>query len=292
MTMRSMIVDDEAAARSRLARLLSDHEGIAIVGEAQDGLDAVQQIDALRPDLLFLDIEMPGLNGFDVLRALPPAMPLPLVIFVTGYDQHALAAFEANALAYLLKPVEADRLARALDRARRLQIAGRRGVVDVADNEADVELEEEGSTDAEAEESPSPPRDAASAQEAEREKLLRAARAASPVLRQIVCRKRDGLVLLPPEQIHWFEVKDGIVRARTASESYWVNYQLVELEAALPPDLFFRARREVLVNMTKIRTLKPYFKSGFLLIMADAANTEIVVSERQVRPLRERLPGL
>lgn len=256
--MTSLIVDDEASSRSRLTRLLQPHADVAIVGEAENGLEAVERIEALRPELLFLDIQMPGLGGFEVLRAVQPGVTLPLVIFVTGYDQHALAAFDANALAYLLKPVEAERLATALDRARRLH-AG------------------------------------AAEQERERQQILEAARAASASqapLRQIVCRKRDRLVLVPPEQVLWFEVDQGIVRARTANETYWVNYQLTELEAALPDTLFFRARREVLVNLTKIREIKPYFKSGFLLVMADAAATEIAVSERQVRPFRQRLPGL
>jgi len=253
--MRSLIVDDEAASRSRLTRLLQTHPDIALIGEAQDGLDAVQKIEALQPELLFLDIEMPGLGGFEVLQAVQPSTVVPLVIFITGYDQHALAAFDANALAYLLKPVESERLAYALERARRLHAAT-------------VERERE------------------------REHLLHAARASRPALRQIVCRKRDRLVLVPPEQVLWFEVDGGIVRARTATESFWVNYQLSELEAALPGTIFFRARREVLVNLTKIREIKPYFKSSFLLVMTDAANTEIAVSERRVRPLRERLPGL
>jgi two-component system LytT family response regulator len=253
--MKSLIVDDEAAARSRLGRLLADHPGVEVIGEARDGLEAVEQIERLRPDLLFLDIEMPGLGGFDVLRNIPRTVALPLVIFITGYDQHALAAFDANALAYLLKPVEADRLAQAVDRARRLNVA----------------VEE---------------------RETERQRLVRAVDDAPKVFRQIVCRKRDGLVLLPPEKILWFEVRDGLVRARTEADSFWVNHQLVELEAGLPEGLFFRARREVLVNLTQIKQIKPYFKSGFLLIMADAANTEIAVSERQVHPLRQRLPGL
>jgi DNA-binding LytR/AlgR family response regulator len=102
--MRSIIAEDEAAARSRLSRLLADYPDITLVGEAQDGLRAVQRIEALRPDLLFLDIELPELSGFEVLKSVRESIPLPLVIFVTGYDQHALAAFEANALAYLLKP--------------------------------------------------------------------------------------------------------------------------------------------------------------------------------------------
>ena len=252
--MKSLIIDDEAAARSRLGRLLAEHPEIEVIGEARDGLEALEQIERLQPDLLFLDIEMPGLSGFDVLRSIPNPVALPLVIFVTGYDQHALAAFEANALAYLLKPVEADRLAQSVDRARKLNaVAGEK--------------------------------------ETERQRISQAVNAPR-VFRQIVCRKRDALVLLVPENILWFEVKDGIVRARTETDSFWVNHQLVELEAGLPEGLFFRARREVLVNLTHVKQIKPYFKSGFLLIMADAANTEIAVSERQVRPLRQRLPGL
>jgi DNA-binding LytR/AlgR family response regulator len=112
------------------------------------------------------------------------------------------------------------------------------------------------------------------------------------VLRQIVCRKHDRLVLTPPDQILWFQVEDGIVKAHTAADTFWVNHQLSELEASLPGELFFRARREVLVNLNRIREIRPYFKSGFLLVMADAAATEIVVSERQARSLRQRIPGL
>ncbi len=172
------------------------------------------------------------------------------MIFVTGYDQHALAAFDANALAYLLKPVEQDRLAQAVDRARRLD------------------------------------------RDRESTHLMQVARQAPKTLRQIVCRKRDRAVLLPPDQIFWFQVEDGIVKAHTTAETFWVNYQLGELEAGLPPEMFFRARREVLVNLNRIREIKPYFKSGFLLLMADHAATEIAVSERQARPLRLRIPGL
>jgi hypothetical protein len=99
-------------------------------------------------------------------------------------------------------------------------------------------------------------------------------------------------LLVPSEQILWFQVQDGIVHATTAKDSFWVNYQLAELEAALPPEEFFRARREVLVNLSRIKEIKPYFKSSFLLVMSDAASTEIAVSERQARPLRQHLPGL
>jgi two-component system LytT family response regulator len=253
--MRTIVVDDEEPARARLSRLLTGHPDIVVVGEAQDGLEAVEKIEELQPDLLFLDIELPGLTGFEVLQSIPPTVTLPLVIFATGYDQHALAAFEANALAYLLKPVEPERLAHAVERARKLSAAS-------------------------------------GEREREREHVLRVARETPRILRQIVCRKRDRAVLMPPEQIFWFQVEDGLVKAHTGTDVFWVNYQLGELEASLPEDLFFRARREVLVNLTRIKEIKPYFKSGFVLAMSDAAATEIVVSERQARSLRLKIPGL
>ena len=251
--MRSLIIDDEEPARARLGRMLAVHADIVLAAEARDGLEAISQIEALQPELIFLDIQMPGLTGFEVLQSLPPDVPVPLVIFVTGFDQYALAAFEANALAYLMKPVEADRLAQALDRARKLTGA---------------------------------------AGEAEREQLLRVVREAPKPLQQVVCRKRDRLVLTPPDQILWFQMEDGVVKAHTAADTFTVNYQLGELEAGLPSAAFFRARREVLVNLSRIREIRPYFKSGFLLVMADASATEIVVSERQARSLRQRIPGL
>jgi DNA-binding LytR/AlgR family response regulator len=252
--MRTLIVDDEADARARLGKMLKKHPELVVIGEARDGLEAVEQIEKLQPDLLFLDIEMPGLNGFQVLESITE-VPLPLVIFVTGYDEHALAAFEANALAYLLKPVEPDRLALAVERALKLTTL-------------------------------------ASERENERANIHRVVRESPKTLHQIVCRKQGRIVLLPAEQILWFQVEDGIVKAKTTNDSFWVNHQLVELESALPSNLFFRARRDVLVNLSKIKEIKPYFKSGFLLVMSDAAGTEIAVSERQVHPLRQHLPGL
>ena len=194
--MRSIIVDDEESARARLGRMLAVYPDIVVVGEARDGLEAVEMIEALQPALVFLDIQMPGLTGFEVLQSIPPTVAMPLVIFVTGYDRHALAAFDANALAYLLKPVEAERLAQAVERARKLAGTTREA-------------------------------------EREREQLLRVARESPKVLYQIVCRKRDRVVLTPPEQICWFQVEDGVVKAHTASETFTVNYQLGELEAGL-----------------------------------------------------------
>ena len=118
--MNVLVVDDEAGARARLRRLLERHADVTVIGEAADGMEALEKIESLRPDVVFLDIEMPGLSGFEVVRSIPAQIPLPFFIFATGYDQYALRAFEVNALAYLLKPVETDRLAQAVERARLL----------------------------------------------------------------------------------------------------------------------------------------------------------------------------
>lgn len=249
--MRVLIVDDEAAARSRLARLLSAYPDVEIAGQAEDGLEALRQIETLRPDLAFLDIEMPGLNGFEVVRSIAPGNA-PMVVFATGYDEHALEAFDVNALAYLLKPVETERLTQALDRARKL----------------------------------------CQSSEARATEHRKALAAAPTLLRRIVCRARDRMVLTPVEQIVWFQVADGEVKAATQSECYTVNFALAELEASLSPELFFRARRDTLINLSRIREIRPWFKSGFQLVMNDAGSTEITVSERQVHQFRRRMPGL
>ena len=250
--MNSLIVDDEASARSRLTRLLSAHPEVRIVGEAADGLEAIERIERLHPDLVFLDIQIPGLDGFQVIRSLRPAVPRPLIVFVTGFDQHALEAFEANALAYLLKPVETERLAAVLERAAKLCEFER------------LRSEEE-------------------------RRVADTVRSRAPVLQQIVGRKRDRFILLSPDDILYFSAENGLLKAKTATDSYLVTYQLAELEAALPPS-FFRARRSVLVNLGRVKEIRPYFKSSFLLAMPDAA--EIAVSERQSKLLRQRIPGL
>jgi two-component system, LytTR family, response regulator len=254
--MKSLIIDDEPSARARLARMLAAHAStVSMIGEARDGLDALEKISGMRPDLIFLDVEMPGLNGVQVLQSLPENARPPLVIFTTGYDRHALAAFEANAVAYLLKPIEAERLAQALDRAWRIHsFEEQRGV--------------------------------------ERRTLSSFIQSMPSPLRQVVGRKRDRFVLLSPEEIAFFRADDGIVRAYTAAESYWVNYQLNYLEACLPGELFFRAHRSAIVNLTKVKEMRPYSKSSFLMVMSDRTQTEIKVSGRQAAFLRRRFPGL
>jgi two-component system, LytTR family, response regulator len=255
MRMKSLLIDDERMARLRLERLLRDQEKVEIVGEAENGLEAIAQIERLSPDLIFLDVQMPGLDGFEVLRALPPGRPLPLVIFVTGFHEYALRAFEANALAYLLKPVEVERLTEMVERAWRLY--------SFAD-----ERQGDGA------------------------RIKHLASTVAPRLEQIVARKLDRLLLLDPADIYFFYIDHGIVRAKTAHETFWVNYQLGELEEALQGVRFFRAHRSTLVNLGHVKEIRPDFRSSFALILADPDQTTIQVSERQARVLRERIPGL
>lgn len=252
--MRVLLVDDEAAARRRLTRLLASFAGVEIVGEARNGVEAVAVIESLHPDLVFLDVRMPELDGFEVIRSLSPKLKIPLIVFATSYDDYALEAFNANAVAYLLKPIEEPRLAVALERAQKLL------------------------SSAEGRE--------------ENERNIRSVSAHGRLLRRIICRKVNRLIPVNTDDVLWFQIQDGIVRAQTTQENFWTNYQLVQLESDLDPEMFFRARRETLVNLFRVKSIKPIDGSTFALVMADEKETEIVVSERRARELRERLPGL
>jgi two-component system LytT family response regulator len=255
LVLRTLLIDDEPASRLRLRRMLTGRPVVEIVGEAGDGLDAIARIETLQPDLVFLDVQMPGLDGFEVLRSIAPPSHLPLVIFVTAFDEHALRAFQAQALAYLLKPVEPELLETALDRAcsiqgfqeqRALEEGRIRGVLD----DAPAGLE------------------------------------------RIVARRGTHILLLDPTQICFFRMDAGVVRAQTVTDNYWVNYSLGVLEAGLSARKFFRAHRSVLANLDQIAEIRPDVRSTYQLVMKDRDRTVIDVSERQGRVLRTLIPGL
>ena len=226
-----------------------------MAGEASDGLEAVAEIERLRPDLVFLDVQMPGLSGLEVLQALPKGADSPMVIFATAYDEYALAAFDANAVGYLLKPINRDRLRQAIERAARLT------------------LNEQGRAD-------------------ERRRLQHAVDEVAPAPRQIVARKRDRLILLKLDDVYFFRLEGGILRAKTESDTYWTDYQIGELEKRLPAPPFFRARREVIVNLERVKEIAPFFKSTYLLVMNDRQGTEIQTSERQSKKLNEWIDSI
>ena len=228
------------------------HSEIEIIGETGDGLQAVADIERLRPDLIFLDVQMPGLTGIEMLQSLPKKAPLPLVIFAIAYDEYAMAAFEANAVGYLLKPINRERLDQAVERARKLMLSE-------------------------------------SLVENERARIRQIIDSATPLVSHLVGRKRDRFVLLRPDQVCLIQVENGLVKIKTEDEAFWIDYQLEDLEARLPDPPFFRAHRSVIVNMGKVKEIAPFFKSTYLLIMNDRESSKIQVSERQSKKLRRLL---
>jgi DNA-binding LytR/AlgR family response regulator len=251
MPIRTLIVDDEDAARSRLRKLLATFEGVEIVGEARDGLEAVDRIVHASPDLVFLDVQMPGLDGFEVLRTLPADARWPLVVFATAYDEYALAAFEANAVGYLLKPIGREKLERVVERAH--QLTGSSG-------------------------------DAA-----ELARLRTLAQSTRRPLQHVVARLRDRYLLLPLEDVCFFRVEDGLVKVKTDTQLYRTDYNLSDIEDRLPDPPFFRAHRSIIVNAGKIAEIAPLFKGSYMLVMSDKECSEVQVSERQSKLVRELL---
>lgn len=252
MALKTLIVDDEAPARSRLRKLIASIPDVAVAGEARDGIEAVSLIRDRQPDLVLLDVQMPGLDGFEVLRSLPAKASLPLVVFTTAFDQYAMAAFEANAIGYLLKPVNRDRLRVVIERVR--QVVG----------------SPERATD-------------------ERARLRRLAGETSRPLRQVVARLRDRYVLIGVDEVCFFRVEEGLTKVKTVAGSFLAEYSLADVEARLPDPPFFRAHRSAIVNLRKIKEIVPMFKGGYVLIMKDNEGSEIQVSERQSRRVRELL---
>jgi two-component system response regulator LytT len=258
--LRVLVVDDEAPAREELCYLLGEHDDVEVVAEVADGVDALAAVKQHAPDLLFLDIQMPGLTGFEVVRALVREVPDPPdVVFVTAYDDHAIEAFEVNAVDYLLKPVDAARLDQALDRGRKRRDTTRgEGAGPVGD---------------------------------QLERLLRLV-AGRPGGRpeQVAVRVDERLILVQADEIIYASLVNesiNIVTARVAGTS---NYRtLDDLHARLDPDVFWRVHRSHLVNINKIKEIVPWFSRNYLLRMKDPKGTEIPVSRAQTKRLRDYL---
>ena len=249
MPISALIADDEASARSRLRKLLAPHEFALIEGDARDGLETLEAIRKHRPQVVFLDIEMPGLGGFEVVEALE-AEARPLIVFVTAYDEHALAAFEANAVAYLLKPVNEERLAPWC-----------RGSSNWWDR---------------------PPK-------RRRKPRARVPSRSRRPLHHVLAVQRDGYILIPLHEVCFFQVDNGVTHVRTGTATYRTNYSIGDLEARLPAPPFFRAHRATIANLDQVATISPMFKGALQLTMKDSPASEIQVSERQAKRVRELL---
>jgi two-component system LytT family response regulator len=257
---RAIIVDDEPLARKRLRTLLSKHPAVQIAGEASNGEEACEVIEALRPDLVFLDIQMPGLSGFEVLARLQRR---PRIIFVTAHDEFAVKAFEEQALDYLLKPVEAERLERALQRLM----------------------------DAPSSASASSP---APAQESESidmrlDRLLASIAQAKPVLRRIPVRRGVRIALVDVLTAVFFRAEDKYTVLYTSDAEHVIDRTIDELEHSLDPEQFLRIHRSAIVNVNFVRDLTAVEGGRFLVALTDARGSRLYASRTGAKTLRERL---
>jgi two-component system LytT family response regulator/two-component system response regulator LytT len=252
---RTILVDDEPPARDELDYLLSSHADIDVVGTAGNAADAVKAIAAKRPDLVFLDIQMPGRDGFSVLQEVMAMESQPLVVFVTAYDDYAIRAFEENAVDYLLKPVDPRRLADSLDRVRRRLAA--------SENRESSEVL----------------------------RRLLAGAGIKPGVTRISVEHSGRNILLSPREIVYFNYENRRVHAGTRNALYPCasDVTLDRLEERLEGFPFFRANRSQLVNLALVRTYAPWFNGKYVLTMRDEAETEITVSKARVRPFKDAM---
>jgi two-component system, LytTR family, response regulator len=255
--LRVVVVDDEQLAREEVCFLLSELGDIDVVGQASDGVEAMQVIEAETPDMVMLDVQMPGLTGFEVARRLLAAGIESQLVFITAYDQHAIQAFEVNAVDYLLKPVESARLTMAVDRVRR-RLASERGAARAVGGELD--------------------------------RLLQLLSQRQEHREQLAVKISDRFLLIQAEEVVHASVDNDVITVVTNSLSGTSNYRtLDELQARLDPAVFWRVHRSHLVNINKIKEIVPWFSRNYILKMRDAKGSEIPVSRSQTKRLREYL---
>jgi two-component system, LytTR family, response regulator len=217
MTLRALVVDDEAPARRRIRRLLMDEPDVAVVGECGDGASAIAAIAASRPDLVFLDVQMPERDGFDVVKALPPRQ-IPAILFVTAYDQYALRAFDVHAVDYLLKPFTGERFRTALARARER----------IARHAPDPALAG-----------------------------LAAALRSPTYLSRLPVRTGGRTIFVDLAAVDWIEAADNYVRLHAQQREYLARETLAALDAQLDPEVFARIHRSVIVRIDRIAEVRP-----------------------------------
>jgi two-component system, LytTR family, response regulator len=236
MKIRTLIVDDMLLARKRVRRYLSADPDIEIIGECTDGREAIDAIKQQSPDLVFLDVQMPEIGGFEVLAALDED-ELPAVIFITAYDQFALKAFEVHALDYLLKPFDAERLRKAVDRARtqlkQRQPGGEQGL----DQRINA--------------------------------LLKDIKGEQKHIKRLAVKSSGRTIFLLTEEIDWIETAGNYLKLQAGKESFMIRERMSVLETKLDPDKFVRIHRSTLVNIDRIKELQPLFNGDQLVILRD-----------------------
>jgi len=255
MPLSAVIVDDEQLARDELAYLVKNLGDVNVVAQGKNGLEAISLIKEHSPDLVFLDVQMPGLDGFGVIKKLlDRKIPLPKIVFATAFDQYAVKAFEVNAVDYILKPFDKKRVAQSVERAR-------------ANIEAGAGSEEKFET------------------------LVRMLESQKPQAAKILIKAAGRLFLTDAKDICYATIEDGVITVVTGGNASMEGQSncrtLEELFESLDANLFWRAHRSFLVNINHIREVVPWFKSSYQLRMDDRKQTEIPVSRAQTRRLRE-----
>jgi two-component system, LytTR family, response regulator len=235
--LRVLIVDDERWARRRLAALLRDEADVEIVGQCADGPSAVEAIAALRPDLVLLDVQMPGMDGFEVIEAVG-AERFPAVIFATAYEEYAVRAFDAHAVDYLLKPIDEERFRRAMNRARRTasgEVIATAGI-----------------------------------------RTLLASLGERPRhLRWLAVHGGSRVVLVAVAEVDWLEADGNYVKVHTAGRAYLLRDTMQSLESKLDPECFLRVHRSAIVNLARVREIQPWFRGEQVLVMRDGARISV-----------------
>jgi two-component system LytT family response regulator/two-component system response regulator LytT len=256
--LKAIVVDDEQLARDELCYQLQQLGEIEVIAQAGNGLEALAAIERNEPDLVFLDVQMPGLTGFEVARRLIEDEQAPAVVFVTAYDQHAIEAFEVNAVDYLLKPVDSGRLEQAVQRARKRLTSERPG-------------------------SPADLND-------QLERFVKMMTGRQARRDQVAVKVGERFLLVQAEDIIYASLADESINIVTGQVSGTSNYRtLDDLQARLDPEVFWRVHRSHLVNINKIKEIVPWFSRNYILRMKDAKATEIPVSRSQTKRLREYL---
>ncbi len=239
-TIRTIIVDDEPLARDRIKRFLRDESDISLVGECGNGLEAIEAIIRERPDLVFLDIQMPEKTGFEVIKSLH-GKNLPTIIFVTAYDQYALQAFDVHALDYLLKPFNRERIKRAVTRAREHVESKRRGNLDERLNS-----------------------------------LIADIRGEKKYLDRLVVKAVGRVFFLKTDEIDWIEAAGNYVKLHVGREAHMIRETMNGIEAKLDPAKFLRIHRSTVVNIDRIKELHPMFSGDYAVILRNG--TELALS--------------
>jgi two-component system LytT family response regulator/two-component system response regulator LytT len=248
-----VVVDDEQLARDELCFMLERLAGVNILGRAGNGYEAVSLIERVQPDLVFLDVQMPGLTGFEVARRVHERKTSPQVIFVTAYDRYAIEAFEVDAVDYLLKPVDPTRLAEAVDRAKR-RVTSERPLSDRL------------------------------------ERIVQLVAAHQHRREQLAIKVGERFLLVRTDDIIYASLMDDSINIVTSQAAGTSNFRtLDELHTRLDPSVFWRVHRSHLVNINKIKEIVPWFSRNYILRMKDAKATEIPVSRTQTKRLREYL---